>query len=290
MRIGAVNYLNSKPLVYRLAERVPGDRLLFDLPSRLADSLAAGRLDVALVPLVELFRTPGYRVVSDACVACRGEVLSIKLHFRTPPAEVRSVALDEGSRTSAALAQIMLCELCGVRPRTESLPIGYGPETTDADAVLLIGDRAIQSREQGAGSDARDAEAASAPCPLPPAPCLEVWDLGERWTEWTGLPFVFSTWVARPGVEVSAVSAALAAARDEALGHLREIAAREAAVLGIDTQLATRYLCENLHFSLGVDERRGLLAFYDLCARFGLAPAGLHDTLERSFADGCQAH
>jgi chorismate dehydratase len=269
MRIGAVNYLNSKPLVYGLAERTPADRLLFDLPSRLADSLAAGRLDVALIPSVELFRMPGCTIVSDACVACCGPVLSIKLYFRVPPAEVRSVALDEGSRTSSALTQILLQELCGVTPRTESLPIGCGPETTDTDAVLLIGDRAIQSSELSVGE------------------YVGVWDLGERWTHWTGLPFVFSTWVARPGVDASALATVLGAVRDEALDHLAEIAAAEAAVLRIDTALATRYLCDSLHFTLGPEERLSLMRFYDLCALHGLAPTGLHHTLERSFADGC---
>src|SRR3954470_3310916 len=100
MRIGAVNYLNSKPLVYGLESLAPTARITYDLPSRLADSLAAGRLDVALIPSGEFFRTPGPRIVSDACVACCGPVLSVKLHFRVPPKDVRTVALDEGSRTS----------------------------------------------------------------------------------------------------------------------------------------------------------------------------------------------
>src|SRR6476660_4511947 len=72
MRIGAVNYLNSKPLVYGLDALAPQVRMTYDLPSRLADSLATGRLDVALVPSVEFFRTPESTIVSDACVACRG--------------------------------------------------------------------------------------------------------------------------------------------------------------------------------------------------------------------------
>ena len=66
MRIGAVNYLNSKPLVYGLEAAAPADRLLFDLPSRLADSLAAGRLDVALIPSVEWLRQAG----ADDRVGC----------------------------------------------------------------------------------------------------------------------------------------------------------------------------------------------------------------------------
>src|SRR5215211_2831806 len=167
MRIGAVNYLNSKPLVYGLEALAPQMRVTYDLPSRLADSLTAGRLDVALVPSVEFFRTPGSTIVSDACVACRGPVLSVKLHFRVPPGEVRRVALDEGSRTSAALTRILLAELYGVQPKWESLPIGCGMETTDAHAVLLIGDRAIANGSQNAAF-------------------VEVWDLGERWCDWTG--------------------------------------------------------------------------------------------------------
>lgn len=262
MRIGAVNYLNSKPLVEGLEALAPDVRLLFDLPSRLADSLAAGRLDVALIPSVEFFRAAGYKVVSDACVACRGPVLSVKLLFRVPPSEVRRMALDEGSRTSAALAQILLAEQFGVRPEWTPLPIGCGLETTDADAVLLIGDRAIASGERGSGSEEREA-------------FVEVWDLGNVWSRWTGLPFVFAMWVARPDVDECRAAEILAAARDLGVQRLSEIAAAEANLLRIDRNLATRYLSENLHFTLERSERQGLRRFYELCVAHGLAPAGL---------------
>jgi len=279
MRIGAVNYLNSKPLVYGLEKLAPEVRLTFDLPSRLADSLAAGRLDVALVPVVEYFRSEGYSIVSDACVACCGPVLSVKLYFRVPPQEVRRVALDEGSRTSAALTQILLAELCGVRPRFEPLPIGCGLESSDADAVLLIGDRAISSEEQGAKSQEQGAR--SREC--------EVWDLGERWCEWTGLPFVFAMWIARPGFQAVEVAPILNTARDDGVRHARLIAAREAGALGISTQLAIRYLCENLNFRLERQERAGLRAFYELCVAHGLAPRGLEGTLDSYTDYGCPA-
>lgn len=251
MRIGAVNYLNSKPLIHGLDEATPKDRLLFDLPSRLADSLSAGRLDVALVPSVEWLRQPGHVIVSDACIACRGPVLSVKLYFRKPPREVRTLALDEGSRTSAALAQILLDELSGVRPEMEPLPIGCGMDQTKADAVLLIGDRAILSADGDA---------------------LETWDLGQKWVEWTGLPFVFAAWVARPDVETAELATRLAAARDCGVKHLREIAAAEAPLLGIDTGLALRYLRDNLHFKFGREEFAGLEQFARLCARRGFVP------------------
>lgn len=260
MRIGAVNYLNSKPLVYKLPELAPNARVSYDLPSRLADSLAAGRLDVALVPSVEFFRAAGHRIVSDACVACRGPVLSVKLHFRVPPERVRTVALDEGSRTSAALTQILLAERYGTRPMKQPLPIGCGSETTDADAVLLIGDRAMTE-----GQGARDEERGT-------SGFREEWDLGQKWCEWTGLPFVFAMWIARGDVEVTELAEVLCAARDRGLRNLKRIAAHEAPLVGISQALAVSYLRDNLHFELGPQERAGLRRFHELCLRHELIP------------------
>jgi chorismate dehydratase len=136
--------------------------------------------------------------------------------------------------------------------------------------VLLIGDRAMTSREQGAGS--RE---------------IEVWDLGEVWHRWTGLPFVFAMWVARPDVDTVQAAAILAAARDRGVQRLDAIAAAEAGGLAIDRALATRYLCENLHFTLEHAERMGLRRFYQLCVAHNLAPGGLESTLEGLLADGC---
>jgi len=266
MRIGAVNYLNSKPLVYGLNESSTTDRLLFDLPSRLADSLSAGRLDVALIPSVEWLRYPEHVIVSDACVACRGPVLSVKLYFRKPPREVRTLALDEGSRTSAALAQILLEELAGVRPETEPLPIGCGMDQTQADAVLLIGDRAILSLADDA---------------------IETWDLGQKWVEWTGLPFVFAAWVARPDVPTGEVETRLAAARDRGRANLQQIAATEGPPLGIDVDRAHSYLRDNLHFKLGREELAGLERFARLCAHRGFVPKDAVRALTQMTYNGC---
>jgi chorismate dehydratase len=261
MRIGAVNYLNSRPLVYGLSDLAPDVKLCFDLPSRLADSLAAGRLDVALIPSVEWLRHSEYTIVSDACVACRGPVLSVKLYFRVPPGQVRTLALDEGSRTSAALAQILLEKLVGATPDCEPLPIGSGLDRTSADAVLLIGDRAMRPVATES---------------------LEVWDLGEKWTAWTDLPFVFAMWVASPGYDDADVVPLLSAARDNGLEHLANIASAEAPKLGISSDLAVRYLRDNLHFTLGDAELRGLRRYSELCVERGLAqPDAVHflDTL-----------
>ncbi len=145
IRVGAVEYLNTKPLVYNFQELAPKAELLFDFPSRLADRLATGELDVALIPSIEFFQSPGYTIVSDACIACRGPVLSVKLFSRVPVRQIRTLALDEGSRTSAALVQILLKERHAISPELGALPIGATLADTGADAVLLIGDRAIHS-------------------------------------------------------------------------------------------------------------------------------------------------
>src|SRR5262245_9092693 len=124
LRVGAVTYLNTKPLVYGIERFAPQAELSFDLPSRLADDLAQGRLDVGLIPSVEYFQNSDYAIVSDACIACRGPVLSVKMFSRVPADRVRSLALDEGSRTSAALVRILLWERFGLEPQLKPLPIG----------------------------------------------------------------------------------------------------------------------------------------------------------------------
>lgn len=254
IRVGAVNYLNTKPLIYGLRELAPQAELVLDLPSRLADGLAQGQLDVALIPSVEFFQDPAYKIVSDACIACRGPVMSVKLFSRTPIERVRSLALDEGSRTSAALVRILLKERLGIEPRCEPLPIGASVGDAKTDAALLIGDRAMHA---------------------PGGPFADVWDLGDEWCRWAELPFVFAMWVARPGVELSGLDVALSQARDLGLAHLDQIAAAEAAPLGLSRPECLAYLRDNLYFHLGPRELRGLELFYRLAHKLGLAPSGV---------------
>jgi len=247
--IGAVSYLNSKPLIEGLAEALPQADLQLDFPSRLADRLLAGTLDVALVPSIASLLSPRFEVVSDACVATRGPVLSVKLYSRVRPAEIGTLALDAGSRTSATLVRILLAERHGVFPQLEPLPLDQSLESSHADAVLLIGDRAMHR---------------------PPGEFAEIIDLGQFWNNWTGLPFVFAMWVARQDVDTDGIDEALAAARDEGLRMAAEIARTEAPRLGLDQQTAFRYLTRNLHYHLTSAEKNGLRLFCSLAARHHL--------------------
>src|SRR5207244_10625590 len=121
--IGAVNYLNTKPLIHELEVLAPEAELVLDVPSRLADLLADARLDVALIPAIEYFRAGGYTILPNIAIASRGPVLSVTLFSRVPWQEIRCVALDEGSRTSAVLAQILLRKRYAVRPEIKALAI-----------------------------------------------------------------------------------------------------------------------------------------------------------------------
>lgn len=266
VQIGAVSYLNSKPLIEDLAELTSGEaELVLDYPSRLADDLAFGTLDVALIPSFEYFLKRDYEVVSDACVATHGPVMSVKLYSRVPLGEIRTLALDEGSRTSAALSRIMLAERFGVYPRLEPLPLGLSTESTTADAILLIGDRAMH---------------------LPEEPFQAVWDLGEEWLAWTGLPFVFALWATRQSTDLGSVETALGEARDRGVSRLEAIGHREAFALGLEPATAVRYLKHNLHFQLGSAERSGLKLFQQLAVEQGLAPGGVNLVFRNSIPTG----
>src|SRR4051812_45833568 len=117
IRIGAVNYLNTKPLIYDLERLAPHAQLILDVPSRLADRLAGEELDVALIPVVEFLRAGKYRCVPGIAIATRGPVLSVTLFSKKPWPEIQSIALDVGSRTSAALTQVISQKRYNVKPR-----------------------------------------------------------------------------------------------------------------------------------------------------------------------------
>jgi chorismate dehydratase len=251
VRIGAVTYLNARPLIAALPQRAPQWELVLDHPSRLADALAAGRLDVGLIPSIEFACGRDYSVVSDACIACEGPVRSVRLYGRVPVEDIRTLALDEGSRTSAALTRILLRRRFGVAPKLQPLPIGAAVESSAADAVLLIGDRGMTTV---------------------PGRFEFVWDLGQQWSQWTGLPFVFALWVARPGLDLRGVGETLSAARDDGLRQLPEIARREAPLVGLPEPECLDYLRDHLKFHFGPRQRRGLERFYALAAEEGLAP------------------
>ena len=257
LRVGAVSYLNAKPLYHRLTEFAPEVVLEMDVPSRLADRLAAGSLDVALIPSVEYLRgaSLGHEILPGFAIAAHGPVMSVKLFSRVPFRSIKRLALDAGSRTSQALTRVWLDAAHGVRPSSiESLPMGVPIEESTADAVLLIGDRAMTVSHE---------------------PYFAVVDLAEAWNELTGLPFVFALWTVRKGVDLGDLPDVLERCRTEGLRSAQDIAEANGPRLGVAVSTCYDYLTDILSYDLGALEIEALRRFAEMTARLGLTPKGV---------------
>jgi chorismate dehydratase len=253
-RLAASYYLNSAPLIWSFArgrgrERV---RLLTDAaPARCAAMLARGEAEAALVPVIECQRIEGAGVVAGVCVGAREEVRSVVLVTRgVELKEVRSVALDATSRTSAALVRIVFREFLGSEPEFAVSEPDVGAMLARHDAALIIGDPAMTFAREG----------------------LRVFDLARVWRERTGLGFVFAVWMAREGTEAAAGSVDFKGARDEGLARAEEIADHYADALGRPRAELLTYLRENICYDLNAEMRAGLDLYFRLAHKHGLIP------------------
>ena len=249
IRIGAVSYLNTRPLVYGLQDNSEYS-LTLDLPSALAVRLRLEEIDVGLIPIVEYLRGIGNALLPGICIASDGPVRTVKLFSRIHPEKLTSVAVDAGSRTSVALLRILLSERFGVTPDFHIFRADMPEMLRRPDAALLIGDAAFT--DDGA--------------PF-------IWDLGEGWKDLTGLPFVYAAWVLRDPSHTEQVQRWLRGAIADGLTHLEDIAADAAGMGGLDAKSLHSYLAETLHYTLGAREMKGIETFQKFCHRYNLVPA-----------------
>ena len=259
VRLGSVGYLNARPLVFGL-EDVPNFDVRFDVPSRCAELLHGGGIDLGLIPSIEYLRPPSgsqtgdYQIAPGLAIASRGPVASVALYTTRPMSDVRSIAMDTSSRTSVALTRVLCSRHYKIVPRLES----HGPELTamlaGCDAALLIGDKALfQPAIIEAGR-----------------PRVEKIDLGAEWTAMTGLPFVWAFWAGRPGVLTPPQVGALQKARNAGIGAVEAIA-REYFPGSPDRQkIGADYLRDNIKYGFGPDERAGVELFYRYAAEAGV--------------------
>jgi chorismate dehydratase len=256
VRVGIVHYLNSWPLAWSfLSGAAPAwaePRYL--PPAQVADGLAAGELEVGLVPSAELQRIPGLAVVPGLCIASQHEVKSVLLVSRVPPAKIRRVALDESSRTSAVLVQVLLAERFGVRPEVAPFRPDLAAMLETADAALLIGDPALRVDRGG----------------------LHVIDLAAEWRLLTGLPFVFAVWAvaarASAVVAPAEVATLLASSLAAAEADFDRLVADASATLRLPAPEVHAYLTQHLSYHLGAPERASLDEFFRRAHRHGLLP------------------
>jgi chorismate dehydratase len=278
-RISVVQYLNTAPLVWGMlhgAERGKFD-LEFTTPARCADAVARGRADVGIVPSIEVPRIEGVEIVPGVSIASKGLVKSVLLLSQVPIEEIRSVAMDNSSRTSVALVTVLLRRFYGLDFQSESADPQPEEMLKRADAALLIGDPALtyELRVEGLRSKSEDSDLDIGPSAFIIRPStLLVYDLAAEWRKFTGLPFVFALWAGRPEAGVTEFVREFQESRDQGLRHLDAIASEWAPRLQVAESAVNLYLAENINYDLDEENLEGLHLFHKLAAEEGLIPAG----------------
>jgi chorismate dehydratase len=250
LKLGCVPHLNARPLVIAF-EADPGVALAYDPPSRLAEGLASGRFDAALMPVIDCFRDERFHVVPGVAIASRGRIESVRLFLKKPLADCRFVGLDRHSASSNALLEVLLRTRYGLAPVLETADPSTGSlHQSDFDAFLCIGESAFLRAYQP----------------------LDSLDLGEEWEAWQGLPFVYAAWVTARPAGLGDLTARFAAARGTGLARVPAIAAEAATRFHLDPEFARNYLTRMVRYDLGEEEEKGLLRFNELASALGLCP------------------
>lgn len=253
LRIGGVSYLNAMPVLHGLQQRTLPPRLSVDVPYKLAEQLAEGGLDVALAPVATLANVPDLEVAPGICLGCDGPVDSVLIVSERPIEDLDTLLLDTESRTSVVLAQLVAERIRKGRilhlERADHAQmrrrVGQGV------GAVVIGDAALEMRKT----------------------FRHVLDLGEAWRDWTGLPFVFAGWLARPGALSAQALALLDDSLQRGLSARPAIAERWAADHGGTAEAHLTYLTERMAYRLDERFEAGLREFLERGAAAGLLPA-----------------
>ena len=254
VRLGSVNYLNCRPLVHGLGgDNDPDFTLRFDPPSLCAALLDAGDIDLGLIPTIAYGDRPGDCIVPGVAIASEGPVASVALFTRTPVSRIRSIALDTSSRTSVALTRILCARRFGIAPVFAPHPPDLATMLAEHDAALLIGDPAllVDHRATSGGE-------------------VQKVDLGQVWTEMTGLPFVWAFWAGRANAMSPAAVRRLQDAKDAGLRISDALADAYVAATPEYRDVARRYLRENIRFDLTDPMLDGLRTYYREAASLGV--------------------
>ena len=253
-RLAASSYLNSAPLIWSFMRGSMKEQVSFTdpVPARCADLLAQNAVDVALVPVIEYQRIPDIHLVPGVCVGSKEKVRSVVLVTRTDDLKtVQSVALDESSRTSAALVRIIFTEFIGRKPSWRTTTPNLGQMLAENDGALIIGDPGMTfSRDD-----------------------YHVWDLATLWRQHTGLGFVFAMWMVRDSSTSAARGLKFAKARDEGLAALDEIVEHYENQLGLTPEAIVEYLTKNISFEPDVSMAAGLGLYFQLAHKQRLIEA-----------------
>ncbi|ULQ53777.1 menaquinone biosynthetic enzyme MqnA/MqnD family protein [Flavihumibacter fluvii] len=245
IRVGAVSYLNTKPLIYGLEKGMMKEEidLVVDFPANIASKLLNDEIDLGLVPVALIPRLGEYHIVSDFGICSNGPVASVCLFSEVPIIEVKEVLLDYQSRTSVRLAKILLKEYWKVSPDFSETHEDFRSAIAGSTAGVVIGDRALEQRLQS----------------------TFIYDLGEAWKQLTGLPFVYAAWISNKKLD-DAFIFQFNATNKFGLDHIEEVI-KEINFVHYPMQ---EYFTHNIDYRLDEIKKSGLAQYLHYLEKFGL--------------------
>jgi chorismate dehydratase len=236
IRVGAVSYLNTQPFIWGLKNSPIWNQISLsrDFPAAIASQLAHQQIDIGLLPVAALAQMVDAQVISEFCIGSEGPVASVAIFSEVPLEQVTTIWLDYQSKTSVALAQILMQEYWHLQPEWKPGNTDFIEHIGGTEAAVVIGDRALEL--------------------IPKYPYI--YDLGSAWTAHTGLPFVFAAWVANKQLPDEFISAFNEALR-LGVGHIDALIPQ---LTGVGYDLAT-YFHTNIRYHLTTASKAGMDLF-----------------------------
>ena len=236
IRVAAVSYLNTKPLIYGFEKGMMKDEieLVTDFPASIADMLINDKVDISLVPVATIPFLKEYHIITDYCIGAKGDVASVCLFSDVPLKEIKTILLDYQSRSSVGLLKVLLKDFWKLNVELVSGGIGYENNINSSTAGLVIGDRAFIQRKKR----------------------KYIYDLGGAWKEMTGLSFVFAAWIANKKLPKAFITN-FNTSTSRGLNHLPEIIAANP----YPHYNLNQYYIKNISFNLDDEKRKGLDEF-----------------------------
>ncbi len=255
LRISAISFLNTAPLMWDFdhGDRARDFDIDYTLPSGCAEALHTGAADIGIVPVVAYSHIPDLCIIPNVAIASKGPVRSILLVCKVPIDEVKTVAADTSSRTSVALARVLLRKWHGGARKFTAMPPDVSSMLAEHDAALIIGDPALTVDRSR----------------------YVCYDLAEEWRRHTGKPFVFAFWAVRAGaVEQSSLdlAAIFQRSRDNGLRNVDTLAREWAPRVQLSEADVKTYLTENIDYALDEENISGMELFFRYAVDYGLLP------------------
>lgn len=248
IKVAAVSYLNTKPLLYGIrhsSELMNRIELLEDYPSKIAAMLIDGTVDIGLVPVAILPELKESFIVSDYCIGAEGEVESVCLFSEVPVENIEIVLLDYQSRTSVNLCKILMKQHWKISPVIEDAKEGYRENIQGTTAGVVIGDRALEQKHLS----------------------TYAYDLAAAWKSMTGLPFVFAAWIANKPLPPDFIELFNQANKSGLENINKVIEEHDSFHYDLET-----YFSKNISFELTEEKRKGLKLFLEMLKENKMAP------------------